>query len=275
MADKEFGGEYTTTAPATEDAKKWEGWGTALKPAYEPWILARKPIREKTIARNILKHGTGGLNIDACRISLNGDYKCKANGRPSLTGLGDNYDPESANCADTVGRFPANFIHDGSSEVMVLFPETSSGSLEPHHAPLRKKQGDIFGKYKGLVVPSKPFIGSSGSAARFFYCAKANKEDRTEGGLANNKHVTVKPSSLMRYLCRLITPAGGTVLDPFSGSGSTVKAAVLEGFNAIGIDINLESFNIAKERITSAIVHSEKKSKEEWIKRRKMIDREE
>jgi site-specific DNA-methyltransferase (adenine-specific) len=194
------------TAPATEAAKQWDGWGTALKPAHEPICLARKPI-EGTVADNVLKWGTGGINIDACRV---GEIK---------------------------GRFPANLMHDGSQEVVELFP------------------------------------GEEGSsAARFFYCPKASKSDRDEGcelispangntfgkgiGSASgsdvirkNNHPTVKPTELMRYLCRLITPPGGIVLDPFTGSGSTGKAALIEGFYFIGIELSAEYAEIARHRI--------------------------
>ena len=196
------------TAPATEAARQWQGWGTALKPAYEPVLLFRKPL-SGTVAENVLTHGTGALNIDGCRIELNGDYKCRANGRPSQTGLPDNYDPAKANQPDTAGRWPTNLIHDGSGKVVQLF----------------------------------------GDAARFFYCAKASKKDRGEA----NIHPTVKPTDLMRYLCRLITPPDGVILDPFMGSGSTGKAAILEGFRFIGIEQSPEYFAIARARINSAI----------------------
>ena len=156
-------------------ARQWDGWGTALKPAMEPITVARKPLCG-TVAENVLRHGTGGINVDGCRVGE---------------------------------RWPANLIHDGSDEV----------------------------------------VGLLGSAARFFYCAKASKRDRGEG----NRHPTVKPTDLMRYLCRLVTPPGGTVLDPFMGSGSTGKAAMLEGFRFIGIEREAEYVEIAKARIQAAI----------------------
>ncbi len=243
---------YDATSPATDLARKWSGWGTALKPAWEPVIVARKPLAG-TVAANVIQHGTGAINVDGCRIALNGDYKCKANGRPSQTGLGDNYDPDSANQPDTVGRWPANLIHDGSEEVVAGFPEPRWVNGDEHepgywHAP----------------------------AARFFYCAKASKADRDAGvaGVAGvgalrdggreslprkNHHPTVKPTALMRYLCRLVTPPGGVVLDPFAGSGSTGKAAVLEGFSFIGIELNAEYVEIARARIENAKKKSAKK----------------
>ena len=140
----------------------------------------------------------------------------------------------------TLGRFPANFIHDGSDEVLELFPDSKAG--EPRDD---RGTGGIWSESMG--VPCGPQYGDKGSAARFFYCAKANKKDRNEG--AANNHPTVKPTSLMRYLVRLITPPNGTVLDPFTGSGSTGKAAVLEGFNFIGIEQSAEYVQIAKARI--------------------------
>jgi DNA modification methylase len=214
--------EVHITASATPEAARWQGWGTALKPAHEPIVVARKPLRG-TVAQNVLAHGTGAINVDGCRVGTEGD---------------------------TLGRWPANVIHDGSAEVVGAFP------------------GD-----------------GEASAARFFYTAKASRTDRDEGlegwdvatlgemtggraegsaGLDSpragagrttgraNVHPTVKPTSLMRYLCRLVTPPGGTVLDPFTGSGSTGKAAVLEGFRFIGIELSPQYAEIARARIAAA-----------------------
>ncbi len=192
------------TAPATPEAKQWEGWGTALKPALEPITVARKPLIG-TVAENVLQHGTGAINVDGGRVGE---------------------------------RWPANFIHDGSEEATDLL----------------------------------------GASARFFYCAKASKADRDAGcegldakkagamsgietrdgkptnhPMRTNHHPTVKPTDLMRYLCRLVTPPGGTVLDPFMGSGSTGKAAMLEGFAFVGIEREAEYIDIAKARIQSAV----------------------
>ena len=258
-----------TEGAITDAAKQWDGWGTALKPSCEFFTLCRKPLSEKTIAANVLKWGTGGINIDGCRVELDGDYKSKPNGRPSQTGLGDNYNPSEANQPDTQGRFPANLIHDGSQEVLELFPETKSGKLQQHHK--RGEQVNAYGKSNG-ASPSKDFGGDKGSAARFFYCPKASKKDRNEGceefvrgtggipvkspfmGKINeapksNTHPTVKPTALMAYLCRLITPTGGTVLDPYMGSGSTGKAAVSEGFSFTGIELDPDYYEICKERV--------------------------
>lgn len=231
----------------SDTAKQWQGWGTALKPALEPITVARKPL-VGTVAENVLTHGTGAINIDATRISadgrplLVGDYKKTADnvyeGRKDGSLMGGS----KAVGSTDLGRWPANLIHDGSEEVTGLFP------------------------------------GEEGkSAARFFYCAKASKKDRDEGldgfeaksrptmgnGIggqpdqqkANNRnvHPTVKPTELMRYLCRLVTPPGGVVLDPFTGSGSTGKAAILEGFRFLGAEMNPEYVAIAKARIESAV----------------------
>jgi DNA modification methylase len=211
--ENSFKPEYEATAPATEAAKQWDGWGTALKPSCEFFTLARKPLSEKTVAANVLKWGTGGINIDACRVGT-----------------------------DETGRFPANLIHDGSQEVLDLFPETKSGK-----DCKRKKQHttNCMSGTVGNLDREEVSYGDSGSASRFFYCAKASKKDRDEG----NNHPTVKPTALMQYLCRLITPAGGTVLDPYMGSGSTGKAAIREGFDFIGCELDEDYYKIAQARI--------------------------
>lgn len=240
--------------PTTNEAKQWEGWGTALKPALEPITVARKPLGEKTVAENVLTHGTGGINIDGCRVPANwkeerpeswfNSGKSKS-GNPTYDGnlksLTESTVGERLNDA---GRFPANLIHDGSEEVVGLFPD----GAKPKPERRGKKGGSGFGFFDDEktaatdgVWPADP----GGSAARFFYCAKASKKDRDEG----NGHPTVKPTDLMRYLCRLVTPPGGIVLDPFMGSGSTGKAAVKEGFDFIGIEIDETYYNIAKARI--------------------------
>ncbi|WP_151742752.1 MULTISPECIES: site-specific DNA-methyltransferase [unclassified Acinetobacter] len=253
---------------------EWKGWGTALKPALEPITFARKPIIG-TVAQNMQMHGTGAININECRISLNGGYKSKANGRPSQTGQSDNYNSANANQPDTLGRWPANLIHDGSEEVIDNFPVTSSGSNNKIKESSKAKNGNTS---TAFGAESRPYgmetisYGDTGSAARFFYCAKASRTDRNEGVNSSNDpvlqmnstmrdcenadwskrngnfHPTVKPTDLMRYLCRLVTPKAGVVLDPFMGSGSTGKAAILEGFTFIGIEREAEYFEIAKAR---------------------------
>lgn len=266
------------TKPASEIAQKWEGWGTALKPSHEPIVLARKPL-EGTIADNIRKWGVGGINIDACRVEADGENFDNVKDRKDLIGKCSNHaeggNAEALDKLKRLGRFPANTMHDGSQEVLDLFPE-SKGGASPKSA---NENTTLFeGGWKAIQREERIEWGS-GSAARFFYCAKANKRDRNEGcehleskpfqtsqpygegaearaeGNAKgnkNNHPTVKPTELMRYLCRLVTPKGGTILDPFNGSGSTGKAAVIEGFGYIGIEREPEYIKIAQARIQAA-----------------------
>ena len=240
------------TAPATESAKQWDGWGTALKPACEFFTLCRKPLSEKTIAANVLKWGTGGINVDGCRVgtddNLNGGtYTSGAkNGKVYGGGL---VKTSNQPFTQPQGRFPANLIHDGSQEVLDLFPESKDGVATMRNAIQGEHSGNtILGKRNNPPAIDVGY-GGKGSAARFFYAAKASKKDREEG----NTHPTVKPTNLMAYLCRLITPTGGTVLDPYMGSGSTGKAARREGFRFVGIEREPEYMAIAEARITKAI----------------------
>ena len=225
------------------------GLGTALKPAWEPIILARKPLAG-TVAANVCEHGTGALNIDACRIGTADDMNPRdfddtRRTAPKFNGTdyaGGKVSQLRNRCgAVPDGRWPANLIHDGSDEVLELFPMQSGGG-QP-----KRRGGDTernaFGDFAG--GDATPGVGrSSGSASRFFYCAKASRAERGEG----NVHPTVKPLALMRYLCRLITPPGGLVLDPFAGSGSTLIAAVAEGFEAVGIEREAAYAEIARQR---------------------------
>jgi site-specific DNA-methyltransferase (adenine-specific) len=259
---------YGSGFPKSRNLKgEWQGWGTALKPALEPITIARKPLGEKTVAANVLAHGTGAINVDGCRV---------AGWKPQVT-QGINSNASSFNIAkerrisgdSNEGRWPANLIHDGSDEVLGLFPVTKSGT-----GAIRKNAKGLFG-LGGDGVANVEY-GDTGSAARFFYCAKTSKQDRNDGcdGLpdkewaadgaciperdnrpfnpSKNNHPTVKPTSLMRYLCRLVTPPDGVVLDPFMGSGSTGKAAVIEGFNFIGIEREESYMEIAEARINPA-----------------------
>ena len=232
-------------------AKQWDGWGTALKPAHEPIVLARKPL-EGTVANNVLTHGVGGLNIDATRVGT-GTGDVKEISYPNIKNGNYNNWQDSERIINTVadqGRFPANFIHDGSDEVVELFPDTgkSTGGRIG-----KKSMGDVTNVPAGQYEAGDPGYGDSGSAARFFYCAKTSKRDRNEGlDERINHHPTVKPTSLMQYLVRLVTPGGGTVLDPFMGSGSTGKACAYEGFDFIGIDQSAEYVEIARARIAFA-----------------------
>jgi site-specific DNA-methyltransferase (adenine-specific) len=298
------------TAPATDAAKQWDGWGTALKPAWEPIILARKPL-DGTVAANVLKWGTGAINVDGCRVGFASDgdeSEAKTKNQHADFGSGpmtnrvfgkysrdrDNYSPP--------GRWPANLIHDGSEEVLAGFPANAEGKDGFRHSAT-----SIYGS----TVTAREYNGNSkssfGSAARFFYCAKASRREREAGlegmaevepgpagiypksptcpkcgthalksgpgrelacdcnegatyeeaerghkGKVRNNHPTVKPIALMRYLCKLVTQPGGTVLDPFAGSGSTGIACIEEGFNFLGIEIDPGYFEIAKKRIEEA-----------------------
>ena len=235
------------TAPATDDARQWHGWGTALKPALEPITVARKPLIG-TVVANVLEYGTGALNIDGCRVATN--ESLKGGGSPIMRYDGQNDRPcwgegytRNATEGNVLGRWPANLIHDGSDEVVAGFPQSQvSGSAKNGKRSDATPEG-IFGKR-----PQGQQHNDYGSAARFFYCAKASKKDRGEG----NAHPTVKPTDLMAYLCRLVTPPGGVVLDPFMGSGSTGKAAQREGFRFIGIEREPAYMEIASSRIRSA-----------------------
>jgi DNA modification methylase len=218
-----------------------------VSPNLDPIVVARKPLCG-TVAENVLQHGTGGLNVDGCRVGTeppaprNAPKKIMRGGKFHAAA---DTETEMSHYNPTQGRWPANFIHDGSDEVVGLFPST---------APARKTDrgkgidGPTFRHAAGQESGVRGHNDNGGSAARFFYCAKSSKKDRGEG----NNHPTVKPTDLMRYLCRLVTPPNGTVLDPYMGSGSTGKAAVLEEFSFIGIEMNAEYYAIARTRIKSA-----------------------
>jgi site-specific DNA-methyltransferase (adenine-specific) len=254
------------TAPATDAARQWSGWGTALKPAWEPITMARKPLACCTVAANVLKYGTGALNVDGCRVGVESTKRtCNGVGQSSSFDMAASGE-HRVNGSDS-GRWPANLIHDGSDEVVGLFPQTVGKIGMVGNTGGNNR---IYGKL-GRQEDRQPGTTDTGSAARFFYCAKASAKDRDEGvaGVAGgmsgrrdgsmgsitmrkNTHPTVKPTDLMRYLCRLVTPPGGIVLDPFMGSGSTGKAAILEGFQFIGIERETEYLAIAEARISHA-----------------------
>jgi DNA modification methylase len=229
------------TAPATPEAQQWAGWGTALKPALEPITLARKPLAG-TVAANVLEHGTGALNVDGCRVgAVAGDEPLRWE-KPRGGIWSTDSSATAAATVTTAGRWPANLIHDGSDEVVGLFPETTTGDLKPYLNQSRNGHAGVNSEWKTVT-----HTGDSGSAARFFYTAKATKAERQ--GVT---HPTVKPLDLMAYLCRLVTPPGGIVLDPFMGSGTTIKAAVSEGFRAIGIEREPAYFAMAEHRMDGA-----------------------
>ena len=262
------------TAPATDAARQWQGWGTALKPAWEPVIVARKPL-SGTVADNVLRYGTSALNIDGCRVPH--DENLAVTRTPqALDTRGQGWGFQAVSRGNE-GRWPANVLHDGSDEVVAGFPVTAAA------------QTSMRGERSGVVMDAdwggpntlRGHNDAGGSAARFFYCAKASRADREEGcdhlptrsgadaverdegsaGLnspragagrtadtVRNFHPSVKPTDLMRYLCRLVTPPNGLVLDPFCGSGSTGKGAVLEGFRFVGIDLDPAHVAIAEAR---------------------------
>lgn len=261
---------------------RWEGWGTALKPAHEPIVVARKPL-VSTVADNVHQHGTGAINIDACRVGSEVRFNAAAGNKAGGNSL--NMSAVGMPVADgrlAIGRWPANLIHDGSDEVLAAFPDAPGQLMERTGEEAAHKTKNTYGDF----AEASPFYprGDTGSAARFFYCAKASRTDRDDGcaevalrqrdlgrnadqpsmndGDGNpynrgakpvrNSHPTVKPTELMRYLCRLVTPPGGLVLDPFTGSGSTGRGAVLEGFRFLGLELSPEYVQIAEARITAA-----------------------
>jgi len=290
--DGDAGGqeEVSITAPATQEAQQWEGWGTALKPAFEPIVVARKPLIG-TVAENVLTHGTGGLNIDGSRIGTTDKWKPltpKANDSIGTFKTNDRIIKQNE-----AGRWPANVILDEySAEIL----DEQSGERGGGYG-VRGKGGNTYANGKGFAntlgeTGQVVGYGDRGGASRFFYVAKASKRDRNEGleelepqrhsdrqnaeGVGGdnprnrtneakqNFHPTVKPTQLMRYLVKLVTPPGGTVLDPFTGSGSTGKAAILEGFRFIGCELTEDYIPIIEGRLKHAeSLAAEAKEKED------------
>lgn len=258
-------------------------FGTDLKPAMELICLARKPISENSIADNVLKWGTGAININESRISHNEETKTtnrKANQgytwNSENSGLRNN--PNNIASADEKGRFPANLIHDGSDEVEELFPNVGKSSGGSGEKSRKTAPNGIYGNYKeGHISDGLGGYGDKGSASRFFYCAKTSTKERNMGlndfeeknyshdgrskhvdnayqrhdSKSKNNHPTVKPIRLMSYLVKMITPPNGTVLDPFMGSGSTGIASKLNGFDFVGCELDDEYIKIAESRINS------------------------
>ena len=281
------------TAPATDAAKQWDGWGTALKPALEPITMARKPFNT-TVAENVLQHGTGAINVDGCRVSTEEVLRAGSGGIPCRHDDAVPRQPSTPVEQNSLGRWPANLIHDGSDEVLALFPDSTSGAMKAGtQRAAQDEPGSVcYGTYGGNAT-SVEIESSSGSAARFFYCPKASREDRNEGlegmperisgmvsntsgqhitrrdgdapGPRANHHPTVKPTDLMRYLQRLVTQPGGITLDCFMGSGSSGKAAILEGFRFIGIERDEAYIDIAKARIEHAIQQFEQATKQQRL----------
>jgi site-specific DNA-methyltransferase (adenine-specific) len=204
---------------------EWEGWGSALKPAFEPICVARKPL-VGTIATNLAAHGVGALNIDGCRVA--GVAAAFGNGRDFAPGQDVSGTDRGRWTPTKDGRWPANIVHDGSAEVVAAFPAQAGAFAPVRGTEPSNAYNNVYGERARVATLHH---GDSGSAARFFYSAKADAEDRL-----GSKHPTVKPVALMAWLCRLVTPPGGVVLDPFAGTGTTGQAAMQEGFDAILIE---------------------------------------
>jgi len=227
---------YGTGFPKSHNLNgEWEGFGTALKPAFEPIVLARKPLTG-TVAANLAEWGVGALNIDGCRVPHSGERLSGGGTQTDHEGWGRSLcgRTDSAH-AEQLGRWPANVCHDGSDDVVAAFPNTAASKAAKDNKPMQRQDNNVYGKGLGSISPNNTYSDNGGSAARFFYSAKASKADRN-----GSKHPTVKPISLMQWLCRLITPPGGAILDPFAGSGTTGAAARLEGFRAILIEREAE-----------------------------------
>ena len=235
------------TEPSTAAAKQWQGWGTALKPAYEPICVARKPLIG-TVAANVLTHGTGAINIDGCRVDIDSAERDVIDNR---SGAGESTEgwghigirPAGEKFkAHNAGRWPANIVHDGSDEVIAAFPSDCKTG-----GPGVTKRNTNSPVYSGPASSAdRETVGyaDDGSAARFFYSAKADATDRL-----GSKHPTVKPVDLMRWLVRLVTPKGGLVLDPFAGTGTTGMACMAEGMRCILIEREAEYVADIRKRI--------------------------
>lgn len=274
------------TTPATDAAREWAGWGTGLKPAHEPIIMARKPLAERTVAANVLAHGTGAINVDGCRVATGaGDYDHPGNdlehtrrGRPDWRMRNRQAPP------NPIGRWPANLVLDEHAAAMLDAQSgvlASGAKLTTHNRTAQRLgNGAGYGGGEWAAGETRDYAADTGGASRFFYCAKASRSERNAGlegmpegdgrtmsggrfvsegrtvpnggGPRANHHPTVKPIALMRWLCRLVTPPGGLVLDPFMGSGSTGVAALLEGFRFVGIEREPEYAEIARARLAHA-----------------------
>ena len=231
------------TTPATNRSRPWAGYGTALKPAWEPIVFAMKPTAG-TFAANALEHGVAGINVDGCRIHSEDVAGPRRRHGGGIPGACSSYELPDSRGEQPPGRWPANVVHDGSDEVVGAFPD-APGQVARAKSGDDVKTGNTYGKFRRGEDSAAPRSDATKSAARFFYCAKASKKDRGEG----NGHPTVKPVELMRWLVRLVKmPAGTVVLDPFMGSGSTGVACVDEGVDFIGMEREPEYVEIARRR---------------------------
>jgi DNA modification methylase len=244
------------TAPATDAARQWQGFGTALKPAWEPIILARKPLSEPNVAANVLRHGTGAINVDGCRIATDWDTD------PTRRGWQGRHAPNGGmfvqgisadlSLPNNLGRWPANVCLDEESARLLDEQSGELHSQDPATRVNRSGSQSTTNTYGTYEARSTVMHGDTGGASRFFYTAKASTSERNERVKQigeRNSHPTVKPVDLMRWLCRLITPPGGHILDPFVGSGTTLVAAMQEGFSATGIEASAEYVKLAQARI--------------------------
>jgi hypothetical protein len=235
-------GAANLTSPCTDDAKKWEGWGTALKPAYEPIVVARKPFKG-TLVENVLTHGTGGLNIDACRLDGNESTERVSGSNGNIYGADNRVG--MIRVSDQ-GRWPANVVIDEVAAAAI--DEQSGDCRSAGNYPSDAKPEGLFGaRTQGQLYDDV------GGASRFYYCAKPSREERDMGFYAGkgNNHPTVKPVELMRWLVKLVTPVDGIVLDPFTGSGTTGMACAYEQRKFVGVEREAEYIEIAKRRIAS------------------------
>lgn len=272
--------ERLITAAATDEAKEWEGWGTALKPAHEPICVARKPIEEKTVADNCLKYGTGGINIDGSRIELKGEKA--PTGSAKRVYASNEFTDEKVYGDNTetspLGRFPSNVIMDSEAGEILDRQFPTAGAFAPVNNRNSEKTENIYGKYLPIVDNGRSFQGDEGGPSRFFYCPKPDVFEREKGlksfelqeaGIKNdsgrgfsetdpykkvmrrNIHPTVKPIDLMRYLVKLVTKKGGITLDPWCGSGSTLCGAKMELINYVGIDESEYSAKLSEARVAA------------------------
>ena len=245
-------GNYNITAPATPAAEQWQGWGTALKPAHEPIVVARKPLMG-TVAENVLTHGTGALNVDGCRIGTDEDTRRNASGGDNgLNGSGTFKirDRKATDLPQPAGRWPANVILD-ESQAAELDRQSGVTTTRQSAAVVTdtRETSQSIGAFSGAY--ERQSLNDSGGASRFFYVPKANTSERPKDG--DTAHPTVKPLDLMRYLVKLVTPPGGTVLEPFAGSGTTLEACVVEGFHVIGIELTEDYLPLIVQRVSKPI----------------------
>lgn len=242
-------GTAIDSAPITPDAERWQGWGTALKPAFEPIVVARKPLTG-TVAGNVLTHGTGALNIDGCRVEASGRPLIESRAEASVSTFGDGLNGSRHAGSTDQGRWPSNVIldEDQAAALDEQSGEQRDGvAVNRNKDPHAEKPHEVYGSgWLNGDLPDRTF-GGQGGASRFFYVAKADASERPKvGGVA---HPTVKPLALMRWLVRLVTPPGGVVLEPFAGSGTTVEACLLEGFRCVAIEKTDDYLPLIEARI--------------------------